>query len=277
MKNLKDIVLERLVLSKSNNRDDFNIINKLLDGRSLDLERLFSGNNKNVNKTHSNGTVWFLNNKKPGELFELVCSDKYGNTSDVGTIRNNDELYDFLSTRLKNSMEKEFIDILIKYLQDHFVQENINERLILNKTKQYLSYKDLLKTKVGDKLGTYCYRNEDNWMVYLYYYSLTLNGKDVAYLEDWSDGDEFGERWQIIIIPDELFDSLNLEEDTRNGGFIVPENIKNHIINIFEFDENENIDIMSVSIWYSLRNDEKYYGNKNSAYYSFINKIYDNL
>ena len=32
MKNLKDIVLERLVLSKTNNRDDFNIINKLDTG-----------------------------------------------------------------------------------------------------------------------------------------------------------------------------------------------------------------------------------------------------
>ena len=277
MKNLKDIVLERLVLSKTNNRDDFNIINKLLDGRSLDLERLFSGKNKNVNKTYSNGTIWFLDNKKPGESFELICSDKYGNTSDVGTIRNNDEVYDFLSSRLKNSTGKEFIDILIDYLRDHFVQENINERLVLSKNKKYLTEKDLLKTKVGSKLDTFSIQNADDDTIYLEYYSLVLNSKDVAYLEDWQDTGAFGEHWQILIIPDELFDSLNLEEDTKNGGFIVPENIKTHIIDIFEFDEDENIDIMSVSIWYSLRNDEKYYEANNPTYPSFIKEIHDNL
>lgn len=156
------------------------------------------------------------------------------------------------------------------------LKDIVLERLVLSKNKKYLSVEDLLKTKKGKKIGMFSTRNESGDMIYLYYYSLILNSKPVAYLEDWSD-DAFGERWQIIVIPDELFDSLNLEEDTRNGGFIVPENIKNHIINIFEFDEDENIDIMSVSIWYSLRNDKQYYGNKNSAYYSFINKIYDNL
>lgn len=156
------------------------------------------------------------------------------------------------------------------------LKDIVLERLILSKTKKYLSVEDLLKTKKGNKLGTFSIRNESGDMMYLYYYSLILNGKEVAYLEDWSD-DEFGERWQIIIIPDELFDSLNLEEDVKNGGFIVPENIKNHIIDIFEFDEEENIDVMSATIWFSLRNDEQYYGANNKQYVSFIKKIHDNL
>ena len=155
------------------------------------------------------------------------------------------------------------------------LKDIVLERLILSKTKKHLTEEDLLKTKRGNKLGTFSIKNEMGDSIYLYYYSLILNDKDVAYLEDWSD-DVFGERWQIIIIPDELFDSLNLEEDDNNGGFIVPENIRNHIINIFEFDYEENIDIMSASLWFSLRNDETYYGS-NKQYMSFIKKIKDNL
>lgn len=155
------------------------------------------------------------------------------------------------------------------------LKDIVLERLILSKTKKYLTEEDLLKTKKGNKLGTFSIKNEMGDSIYLYYYSLILNDKDVAYLEDWSD-DVFGERWQIIIIPDELFDSLNLEEDVKNSGFIVPENIRNHIINIFEFDDEENIDIMSASLWFSLRNDETYYGS-NKQYMSFIKKIQDNL
>ena len=49
------------------------------------------------------------------------------------------------------------------------------------------------------------------------------------------------------------------------------------LADIFEFDEDENIDIMSVSIWYSLRNDEKYYEANNPTYPSFIKEIHDNL
>lgn len=155
------------------------------------------------------------------------------------------------------------------------LKDIVLERLILSKTKKYLSLEDLLKTKRGDELGTFNFRDKDGYLTYLYYYSLTLDGKDVAFLEDWSDGDEFGERWQIIVIPDELFDSLNLEKNKRNDGFIVPENIKNHIINIFDFDEDENIDIMGVSLWFSMRNTDNY--NSNQKYVSFIKKIKDNL
>lgn len=156
------------------------------------------------------------------------------------------------------------------------LKDIVLERLILSKTKKYLSEEDLLKTKKGNKLGTFSIKNDMGDAIYLYYYSLILNDKDVAYLEDWSD-DVFGERWQIIIIPNELFDSLNLEEDNNNdGSFIVPENIRNHIINIFEFDDEENIDIMSASLWFSLRDDKTYYGS-NKQYMSFIKKIKDNL
>lgn len=104
---------------------------------------------------------------------------------------------------------------------------------------------------------------------------MTLDGKDVAFLEDWSDGDEFGERWQIIVIPYELFETLDLEEDTRNGGFIVPENIKNHIIKIFEFDEDENVDIIDVYSWFSMRNTDIY--SSNQKYMSFIKKLHDKI
>lgn len=157
------------------------------------------------------------------------------------------------------------------------LKDIVLERLILSKTKKHLSEEDLLKTKKGNKLGTFIINNEDGDELYLDYYPLTLNSNAVAFLEDWSDDSAFGERWQIIIIPDELFDSLNLEEDNDNGGsFIVPENIRNHIINIFEFDDDENIDIMSTTMWFSLRNDETYYGS-NKQYASFIKKIKDNL
>ena len=157
------------------------------------------------------------------------------------------------------------------------LKDIVLERLVLSKSKKYLTVEDLLKTKIGDKLGTFIIQNTDDEEIYLEYYSLVLNGKDVAFLEDWQDTSAFGERWQIIIIPDELFDSLNLKEDNNNGGFIVPENIKKHIIDIFEFDGDENIDIMSTSIWYSLRNDEKYYNANNPTYPAFIKKIHDSL
>lgn len=156
------------------------------------------------------------------------------------------------------------------------LKDIVLERLILSKNKKYLTEEALLQTKKGNNLGKFSIKNEDGDTVYLEYYSLVLNSKAVAFLEDWSDT-VFGERWQIIIIPDALFDSLNLEEDVKNSGFIVPKNIKNHIIDIFEFDEEENIDIMSVSIWYSLRNDETYCGSNNQLYASFVEKIHDNL
>jgi hypothetical protein len=155
------------------------------------------------------------------------------------------------------------------------LKDIVLERLILSKTKKYLSEEDLLKTKKGNKFGTFSIKNED-YALYLEYYSLVLNSKDVAVLEDWQDTDDFGERWQIIIIPDELFDSLNLEEDNDTGSFIVPENIKNHIINIFGFDDDENIDIMSVSSWVSVRSEYTHY-DSDKQYMSFIKKIKDNL
>lgn len=155
------------------------------------------------------------------------------------------------------------------------LKDIVLERLVLSKNKKYLTVEDLLKTKVGSKLGTFIIQPEIDEEIYLEYYSLVLNNKDVAFLEDWSDDSVFGERWQIIIIPDELFDSLNLEEDDDNGGFIVPENIKNHIIDIFEFDDDENIDINSLSSWFSMRKVENYTSNK--QYMSFIKKLHDNL
>lgn len=151
------------------------------------------------------------------------------------------------------------------------LKDIVLERLILSKTKKHLSEEDLLKTKKGNKLGTFIIQTETSEELYLEYYSLTLNGNEVAFLEDWEDKDDFGDRWQSIIIPDELAESLDLEEDGDTGGFIVPENIRNHIMNIFEFDDDENIDIMGVSLWFSLRNDETYYGS-NKQYASFIKK-----
>jgi hypothetical protein len=156
------------------------------------------------------------------------------------------------------------------------LKDIVLERLILSKTKKHLSEEDLLKTKKGNKLGTFIIHPETNEEIYLEYYSLTVNGNEVAFLEDWQDADDFGDRWQSIIIPDELAESLDLEEDGDTGGFIVPENIKNHIMNIFEFDDDENIDIMGVSLWFSIRSDETYYGS-NKQYASFIKKIHDNL
>lgn len=155
------------------------------------------------------------------------------------------------------------------------LKDIVLERLILSKTKKHLSEEDLLKTKKGNKLSAFNIQNED-YTLYLEYYSLVLNSKDVAVLEDWQDTDDLGERWQVIIIPDELFDSLNLEEDNNTGSFIVPENIKNHIINIFGFDDDENIDIMGVSLWGSLRSEYTPHDSK-KQYASFIKKIKDNL
>lgn len=155
------------------------------------------------------------------------------------------------------------------------LKDIVLEKLAISKVKKFLSEEDLLKTKVGKKLGTFNIRDKDGDSTYLYYYSLTLDGKDVAFLEDWSDGDEFGERWQIIVIPYELFETLDLEEDTRNGGFIVPENIKNHIINIFEFDEDENVDIIDVYSWFSMRNTDIY--SSNQKYMSFIKELHDKI
>lgn len=154
------------------------------------------------------------------------------------------------------------------------LKDIVLERLLISKVKKCLTIEDLLKTKVGSKLGTFSIQTKTGIDLYLEYYSLILNSNDVAFLEDWSDGDEFGERWQIIIIPDELFDSLNLKEDTRKGGFIVPKNIKTHIIDIFEFDD-ENIDIISISSWFSLRKNENY--NSNQKYITFIEKLHDKI
>ena len=61
------------------------------------------------------------------------------------------------------------------------LKDIVLERLILSKTKKYLSVEDLLKTKKGNKLGTFSIRNESGDMMYLYYYSLILNGKEVDF------------------------------------------------------------------------------------------------
>lgn len=151
------------------------------------------------------------------------------------------------------------------------LKDIILEKLKISTAQKCLTVEDLLKTKVGKELGTFTINDE----IYLEYYSLILNGKDVAYIEGWEDTDDFGERWQNIIIPDELFDSLNVEEDDKTGGFIVPENIKNHIIRIFEFDDDENINIISSSLWFSLRDTENY--GSNHEYTAFIEELRDKL
>lgn len=151
------------------------------------------------------------------------------------------------------------------------LKDIVLEKLLISKAKKCLTVEDLLNTKVGSKLGSFSINDE----IYLEYYSLVLNGKDEAFLEDWEDTDNFGDRWQSIIVPDELVKSLNLEEDGDTGGFIVPENIKKHIMDIFEFDDDENIDIMGVSSWYSLRKAENY--DSNREYMAFIEKLHDNL
>ena len=151
------------------------------------------------------------------------------------------------------------------------LKDLVLEKLSISKAKKCLTVEDLLNTKVGSKIGSFSINDE----LYLEYYSLVLNGKDEAFLEDWEDTDDFGDRWQSIIVPDELVKSLDLEEDGDTGGFIVPENIKKHIMNIFEFDDDENIDIMGVSLWYSLRKAENYGSNR--EYMAFIEKLRDNL
>lgn len=151
------------------------------------------------------------------------------------------------------------------------LKDIVLEKLLISKAKKCLTVEDLLNTKVGSKLGSFSINDE----IYLEYYSLVLNGKDEAFLEDWEDTDDFGDRWQSIIVPDELIKSLDLEEDGDTGGFIVPENIKKHIMDIFEFDDDENIDIMGVSSWYSLRKAENYGSNR--EYMAFIEKLHDNL
>ena len=151
------------------------------------------------------------------------------------------------------------------------LKDLVLEKLLISKAKKCLTVEDLLNTKVGSKLGSFSINDE----IYLEYYSLVLNGKDEAFLEDWEDTDDFGDRWQSVIVPDELVKTLDLEEDGDTGGFIVPENIKKHIMNIFEFDDDENIDIMGVSTWYSLRKAENYGSNR--EYMAFIEKLHDNL
>lgn len=151
------------------------------------------------------------------------------------------------------------------------LKDLVLEKLSISKAKKCLTVEDLLNTKVGSKIGSFSINDE----LYLEYYSLVLNGKDEAFLEDWEDTDDFGDRWQSIIVPDELVKSLDLEEDGDTGGFIVPENIKKHIMNIFEFDDDENIDIMGVSLWYSLRKAENYGSNR--EYMAFIEELRDKL
>lgn len=157
------------------------------------------------------------------------------------------------------------------------LKDIVLEKLAISRAKKYsLSEEDLIKTKKGDKIGTFTVKGGNGDDIYLDYYSLTLNGDDVAFLEDWQDTGDFGTRWQSIIIPDELFKSLDLEEDGDTEGFIVPENIKNHIMNIFEFDDDENIDIMGVSLWFSIRNDERNY-RSNHEYSSFIKELHEKI
>lgn len=56
--------------------------------------------------------------EKRNNEFAIWCASKSGETSDIGTIKNNNELYEFLSTRLVDCEPEKFIDIVIDYLQN---------------------------------------------------------------------------------------------------------------------------------------------------------------
>lgn len=146
MKTIKQHIFERLVLSKENN-DFAKLYNLIKEIKSVDLDLCFTGDKKDLNKTHDGGSVYVIvYTKKQNNTFTIWCVNKSGEITDVETIKNNDELYEFLSPRLVNCTPEEFINIVIEYLQDNSVQENIHERLVLSKQRKNVMYDELFNT-----------------------------------------------------------------------------------------------------------------------------------
>ena len=145
MKTIKQHIFERLILSKENN--DFATLYKLIkEIKSVNLDYCFTGDKEDLYKTHTGGSVYFmLYTKKQDNTLAIWCASKSGEVSDIGTIKNNDELYDFLSSKLANCTPKEFINIVIDYLRNMRIRENINERLVLSKHSKNTMYDELFK------------------------------------------------------------------------------------------------------------------------------------
>lgn len=145
MKTIKQHIFERLILSKEKNNFAtlYNLMKKI---KSVNLDSCFTGDKKDLNKTHIGGSVYVIvYNKKQDNTLVIWCASKSGEVSDIETIKNNDELYEFLSSRLVNCTPQEFINIVIDYLQNNPVQENINERLVLSKHGKNVMYDELFK------------------------------------------------------------------------------------------------------------------------------------
>ena len=125
MKQLKDLILEKLRISKTKENNDFAMLYNLIkEIKSIDLDLCFTGDKKDLNKTKDGGSVYVIvYTKNHNNGFTIWCVNKSGEISDVETIKNNDELYEFLSYRLVNCTPKEFISIIIYYLQDNSIQE----------------------------------------------------------------------------------------------------------------------------------------------------------
>lgn len=143
MKTIKQHIFERLILSKEKN-DFTTLYNLIKEIKSVDPELCFTGDKKDLIKTHDGGSVYvIIYSKKQNNTFAIWCVNKSGEITDVETIKNNDELYNFLSSRLVNCTPEEFIDIVIDYLRNTRIQENINERLVLSKHRKNVMYDEL--------------------------------------------------------------------------------------------------------------------------------------
>lgn len=145
MKTIKQHIFERLILSKENNDFDklYNLIKEI---KSVNLDSCFTGDKKDLNKTHKDGSVYFMiYSKKQDNMFAMWCGSKSGVITAIGIIQNNDELYDFLSSKLANCTPEEFINIVIDYLRNIRIRENINERLVLSKHRKNVMYDELFK------------------------------------------------------------------------------------------------------------------------------------
>lgn len=118
MKQLKDLILEKLRISAAKNNDFDTILNLMKEIKSINLDNCFTGNKKDISKTHSGGSIYvIIYSEKQNNAFTMWCKSKSGEISDVETMENNDELYKFLSTRLVDSEPEEFIDVVIDYLR----------------------------------------------------------------------------------------------------------------------------------------------------------------
>lgn len=116
MKNLKDIVLEKLKITKETN--DFDTLYNLLEKiERVNLGKCFSGNKEELYETHSGGSVYYMEINKRKNTLEIWCASKTGEISDIVTVENNSELYNFLSSTLVNCTAKEYINIVVDYLR----------------------------------------------------------------------------------------------------------------------------------------------------------------